>query len=295
MSSLPNNLENIKSKPLHPDIGIEISGIDLTQTISGSVFNIILDNFNQHAVILFRNQPLNDEQQIAFSRLFGDLEPTSIMTAATNQYVYQISNIDVYGKVLKKESPKRALLEVNTDWHIDSSFKSPPALASILSARQIPNFESSDTEFCSLVSAYESLSTEEKQFLSGLICIHDYNYSLDKKNNTGVPQHEKHALKPCEQPLIHKHPVNGKPCLYISNHIKSIKGIPENESRKIIEDLIDKCTQAEHIYKHEWQQDDLICWDNRSVMHRSTGVPKKEVRRAHRTTIQCKTPLINYV
>lgn len=289
---MSNCLEDIKTKKLHPQIGLEISGVELSQEIPDEVFSYILDAFNKYAVVLFRNQPLNDKQQITFSRLFGELEPTSIMKAATNQFIYQISNIDGYGKVLPADSKKRALLEVNTNWHIDSSYKSPPALASILSARQIPIFESSYTEFCALIPAYEDLSDNEKQTLRGLICIHDYNYSLNKKNATGVPQNEKDALQPCEQPLVHKHSDNGETSLYLSSHISSIKGMPVNKGRKIVDDLMKTCINPEHIYRHEWQQDDLIIWDNRCVMHRSTGVPYKEVRRAHRTTIRCKMPLV---
>jgi alpha-ketoglutarate-dependent 2,4-dichlorophenoxyacetate dioxygenase len=289
---MPNCLEDIKTKILHPKIGLEISGIDLTQVIPDEILSHIIDLFNKHAVILFRNQPLTDEQQIEFSRLFGTLEPTSIMKAATNQFIYQISNIDNRGKVLSAGSKKRALLEVNTNWHIDSSYKSPPALASILSAREIPESESSFTEFCSLISAYKNLTKEDKQTLHGLVCIHDYNYSLNKKNDNGVPQHEKEALQPCEQPLVHIHSGNGATSLYLSSHITSIKDLPLDMGRKIVNDLIKTCANSTNIYRHEWQQNDLLIWDNRCVMHRSTGIPYKEVRRAHRTTVCCEKPLV---
>ncbi len=289
---MPNCPENLKTKILHPKIGLEISGINITEVIPDEIRSQIIDLFNKHAVIVFRNQPLTDKQQIEFSRLFGTLEPTSIMKSATNQFIYQISNIDNRGKVLTPDSKKRALLEVNTNWHIDSSYKSPPALASILSARQIPNFESNNTEFCSLISAYESLPEKEKKSLQGIICIHDYNYSLNKKNDTGVPQHEREALMPCEQPLVHLHSGNGLPSLYLSSHITSIKDMPLEMSRKKVNDLINACAIPANVYRHEWQQNDLIIWDNRCVMHRSTGIPYKEVRRAHRTTVRCEEKLV---
>ncbi len=289
---MSNCLENLKTKILHPKIGLEISGINITEVIPDEIRSQIIELFNKHAVIVFRNTPVNDEQQIVFSQIFGTLEPTSIMKTATNQFIYQISNIDNRGKVLAPDSEKRALLEVNTSWHIDSSYKSPPALASILSARQIPNSESNDTEFCSLISAYESLPEHEKKSLQGLICIHDYNYSLKKKNDAGVPQHERKALMPCEQPLVHLHSGNGATSLYLSSHITSIKNMSLERSRKKVNDLIKTCAIPANVYRHEWQQDDLIIWDNRCVMHRSTGVPYKEVRRTHRTTVRCEEKLV---
>ena len=175
---MQNSLENLSEIKLQPQYGLEISGLDLSQPISDEVASYILNKFNQYSVLLFRNQKLDDAQQIAFSRLFGELEQISIMTAATNQYVYRISNIDNREKILAADSNKRKLLNVNTYWHIDSSFKSPPAMASILYGKEIPEDEVTSTAFCSLSHGYDCLSPAQKKRIHNLTCRHDYKHSL---------------------------------------------------------------------------------------------------------------------
>ncbi|MEQ8427896.1 MAG: TauD/TfdA family dioxygenase [Gammaproteobacteria bacterium] len=289
---MKNSLKHITENKLQSQFGLEISGLDLSEPLPQSVFSYIRDKFNQYSVLLFRQQNIDDAQQIAFSRLFGELESTSIMKAATNRFIYQISNIDNRERILSADSGKRKLLEVNTNWHIDSSFKSPPALASILSGRQIPDNEITRTEFCSLASGYDCLTKKQKARIRGLTCIHDYKHSLKSLGKTYIAENEIAGLLPCKQPLVHIHPDKEKPCLYLSNHISSIVGMSDKESKELLEELFSSVLIADNVYDHIWQQDDLLIWDNRCIMHRVNNIPIKEIRRVHRTTVKCPSPLM---
>lgn len=288
---MKNSLKYITETRLQSQFGLEISGLNLSEPLPQNVFSYIRDRFNQYSVLLFRQQNIDDTQQIAFSRLFGELEATSIMKAATNQFIYQISNIDHRGRILSADSSKRKLLEINTYWHIDSSFKSPPALASILSGRQIPDNEITRTEFCSLASGYDCLTKKLKRRIRGLTCTHDYKHSLKSLEEEYIAEKELAGLLPCKQPLVHIHPDKNRPCLYLSNHISSIDGMSDKESKELLEELFSSVLIADNVYDHIWQQDDLLIWDNRCIMHRVNNIPAREVRRAHRTTVKCPSPL----
>jgi alpha-ketoglutarate-dependent 2,4-dichlorophenoxyacetate dioxygenase len=278
-------MNDLKFTKLHQHIGVEVHGVDLRRELSSDVISRILAAFNQYSVMVFRNQKFNDEQQISFSKYFGKLEPTSIYTAATNRFVYQISNIDNRGKVLSLDAKKRNLLKINSRWHTDSSFKAVPALSSILSAREIPVNEKADTEFASMRVGYKRLSPAKRETLRGLMAVHDYNYSMSIVGDCGLPQEELNKLPPVRHPILRTHPGSGEPNLYLSGHIESIDGMPKEEGRRLVEELIEWCTQPEYIYSHKWQQDDVVIWDNRCVLHRVQIIPEREVRRVHRTTI----------
>jgi alpha-ketoglutarate-dependent 2,4-dichlorophenoxyacetate dioxygenase len=282
MANTPNKLTIEK---VHPHIGAEVGGVDLTRPLGAAVFERIRDAFNEHSVLVFRDQRINDEQQVAFSRRFRELEKTSFAGLSRNPYVYQISNIDGRGRILARDAKKRTVLQVNARWHTDSSFKPNPAMASILSGREIPRNERADTEFASMRVGYETLPLERRDALRGLIAVHHYAYSLSLLGDGGVPQEELDSLPPAEHPVLRVHPGTGKPSLFVSGHIESIVGMPVDDGRRLAEELVERCTRPEFVYSHEWRRDDLVMWDNRCALHRATVIPEREIRRAHRTTI----------
>lgn len=282
MTNRPNT---IAIKKLHPAIGAEISGVDLRHPITTSVFEQIRAAFNDHSVLVFRNQPIDDQQQVAFSERFNPLEKISFAIGATNPYVYHISNIDNRGKLLSLDAKKRVFLKVNERWHTDSSFKPNPAMASVLSGREIPQTERADTEFASMRIGFETLSPARRDQLRGLVGIHHYAYSLAKLGDGNVPQAELDALPPCAHPIVRVHPETHAPSLFVSGHIESIEGMSNELGRALAEELVEWCTRKEFVYSHEWAQDDVVMWDNRCALHRAAVVPEREIRRAHRTTI----------
>lgn len=277
--------------PVHPHIGAEIGGVDLSQPLPGEVFRQILAAFNEHSVLVFRDQQITDEQQVEFSRRFGPLEKNSFALATQNDYIYHISNIDDRGRLLTPDAKKRVFLKVNSRWHTDSSFKPVPAMASILSGREIPQKERADTEFASMRVGYETLDSTRREALKGLIGVHHYGYSLRVTGEADLPPEELDALPPVRQPLLRIHPGTGKPSLFVSGHIESIDGIPEADGRRLAEELVAWCTRPEYVYAHAWRTGDVVMWDNRCALHRAAAIPLYEIRRAHRTTIAGEGPV----
>ncbi len=282
MTNSPNTLTIEK---LHPHIGAQIGGVDLTQTLSNAVFTAIRDAFNQYSVLVFRDQEIDDEQQVRFSRRFNALEKISFSIAAQNPYVYHLSNVDERGRILPLDAKKRVFLQVNSRWHTDSSFKPIPAMASILSGREIPATERADTDFASMRVGYATLPQDRRDALRGLVAVHHYGYSLGLLGDGDVPQAELDSLPPSQHPILRVHPETSEVSLFVSGHIESIIGMSIQEGRKLAEDLVEWCTRPEFVYSHEWQQHDLVMWDNRCALHRATVVPEREIRRAHRTTV----------
>ncbi|MDA0820984.1 MAG: TauD/TfdA family dioxygenase [Proteobacteria bacterium] len=288
MTNSPNAITVHK---LHPRLGAEIRGVDLAQSLSAEVFELIVRAFNEYSVLLFRNQAINDDQQVAFSQRFHELEKISFSLAAKNPYVYELSNIDEHGQILKSDAKKRTFLNVNARWHTDSSFKPIPAMASILSGREIPIHERADTDFASMRVGYDEIAVERRAALRGLMAVHHYAYSLQLTGDGNVPQAELDALPPSTHPILRIHPGSGQPSLFVSGHIESINGMPVEAGRHLAEELIRWCTRPEFVYSHEWITNDLVMWDNRCTLHRATVVPEREIRRAHRTTVMGEGPV----
>jgi len=166
----------INVKPRHPFIGAEITGIDLRQPVASNAFAEIEAAFNQHAVLVFPGQPLTDEQQIAFSRLFGPLETSpeyagSKKSRLPHREIADISNLDPEGRVMLAEDKRLLFNRGNQLWHTDSSFKYVPARASLLSAREIPP-SGGETEFADMRAAYDALPEDKKRRLDGLVVEH---------------------------------------------------------------------------------------------------------------------------
>lgn len=277
-------------RKVHAHIGAEILGLDVREPMDEAGFRAVRDAFNELSVLVFRDQSISDDQQVTFSRLFGELEKTSFAIAAPNPHVYSLSNVDEQGNVLEAGAKKRTFLDINARWHTDSSFREIPAMASILSAREVPR-EGGDTCFASMRVGYALLSEERKRSLEGLVGVHHYAYSLGLFGDGGVSQKEKDALPPAAHPLVRTHEPSGEKSLYVSGHIERIVGMPVEDGRRLAEDLIDWCTRAEYVYRHRWRPGDLLMWDNRCVLHRVTAIPENERRVMHRTTIAGDGPV----
>lgn len=288
---MSNSPENFAVEAVHPYIGAEILGVDLTKPIDDALCALIRDAFNQYSVLVFRDQDIDDDQQVAFSSRFGELEKNSFTLASHNRYVYHLSNIDERGEVLAADASKRTFLKVNSRWHTDSSFKPIPAMASILSGREIPQNERADTEFASMRVGYATLPAARRDELYGLIGVHHYGYSLGLFDDGAIQETQVDALPPVRQPLVRVHPGSGEPSLFVSGHIESIEDMPRLAGRKLAEELVAWCTRPGYVYAHEWRTNDLVMWDNRCALHRASVIPAREIRRAHRTTVAGEGPI----
>ena len=278
-------------RPMHPHIGAEIIGLDLNGAITEDAVAAVRAAFDQHSVLIFRDQDIDDDVQVAFSRRIGELERTSFTVGADNPFVYKLSNVDGQGKVLKVFADKRNFLAVTKRWHTDSSYRPIPAMASILSAREIPRYESADTEFASMRVGYAPLPAARRRQIEGLVAVHDFGYSDRMFGSTGVTQAEYDALPPVKHPMLRIHPGTGEPSLYVSGHIERIVGLPVEQGRALAEELVGWCTRPEYVFRHEWRRHDLVMWDNRCALHRATRIPETEPRLMHRTTVAGSGPV----
>ena len=282
----------IEVKRLHDHFAAEVTGLDLTRPIDDEAFAEVEATFREHSVLIFPNQPLNDDQQIAFSERFGPLEVTKVGTAGAGSKLIILSNIGPDGEVVALGD--RALLnnKANQHWHADSSFKVNPAHASLLSGRVIPA-EGGNTEYISMRAVYAELSDEMKQKIEGLVVIHDFAYGRAKIAPHLVTDEERKAVPPVRQAMVLDHGAHGK-SLYLGAHAASVEGLSEREGRALIDELMAFASLEKFIYSHKWRQDDVILWDNRAVVHRATPFPNQEQRRrVVRTTIAGKGPTLN--
>jgi alpha-ketoglutarate-dependent 2,4-dichlorophenoxyacetate dioxygenase len=278
----------IEARPVHPCLGAEISGVDLGRPVSAEDFAALEAALNRYAVLIFHDQPLSDEQQIAFSRHFGPLELVPIYAGyklRIRPEFADISNLDADGELLAADSDRRMFNLGNQLWHTDSSFKYVPARCSLLSAREIPP-KGGDTEFADLRAAYEALSEDMKRRLEGLVAEHSIFHSRAKTGFVNFTEEIRNTMPPVPQLVVRRHPGSGRKTLYLASHASHITGWPIEEGQRLIEELIEFATRPRFVYCHRWRVGDLVIWDDRCTMHRGRPYDDARHRRVlHRTTV----------
>ena len=267
----------------------EVSGIDLTHRLSDAEVAFIHDGMNQYGVLVFRDQKLDDESQLAFSRQLGPLEQATgdIMPPEERRMsmdLNDISNLDRNGNVLARDDRRRLFSLGNQLWHSDSSFKQVPALYSLLSARTIPA-TGGNTEFADMRAAYDALGDAEKCEVHDLVCLHSQIYSRGMLGFEDFTEAEREKWAPVRQRLVRRHPGSGRLSLYLASHAGGIEGWPVPEARAFLRDLTEHATQRQFVYAHVWQPWDLVIWDNRVTMHRARRYDPMQVRDMRRTTL----------
>ena len=272
-----------------PFFGGEASGIDITKPLTPEQAAAIEKGMDEFGVLVFHDQKLTDETQMAFSRNFGELElATNGLQDAKNQrlgaHINDISNLDANSAVLGRDDRRRLFSLGTRLWHSDSSFKVVPAKYSLLSARIIPS-KGGNTEFADMRAAYDSLDDETKAECEGLVCEHSQLFSRAQIGFGDFTEEERRKFAPVQQRLIRRHPSTGWKSLYLASHAGTIVGWPMPEARAFLRDLIEHATQRKFVYAHEWKQFDLVMWDNQATMHRGRKFDAREVRDMHRTTV----------
>lgn len=274
------------------DFAGEVTGIDLRQSVSDADFETIWDAFHHYAVLVLRDQNINDEQQVAFSGRFGALE-TSLgfdqYGGVTLPQISRISNVGDDDKIRPHDHEKSRYHRGNSLWHTDSSFKPVPANASHLSGREVPPI-GGETEFADARAAYDawpgSVTGITKADLEGLICQHWIVFSRTLIVGDIFREEDKKRLEPVHQAMIRTHPETDRKVFYLGSHCHFIEGWDFPKSRALINELTSWITRPEFVYAHAWCPKDLVMWDNRSVLHRGNPWPDEEYRRVmHRTTV----------
>ena len=267
----------------------EVSGIDLTRRLSDAEVAAIHAGMDEFGVLVFHDQNLTDEQQLAFSRQLGPLETATGDIAAPEDRrlsmdVNDISNLDKHGKVVARDDRRRLFSLGNQLWHSDSSFKAVPAKYSLLSARTIPA-EGGNTEFADMRAAYDALDAATKREVHDLVCLHSQIFSRGVLGFDEFTEAERVKWAPVRQRLVRRHPTTGRLSLYLASHAGEIEGWPVPEARAFLRDLTEHATQRQFVYAHVWRLHDLVMWDNRVTMHRARRFDGRQVRDMRRTTL----------
>src|SRR5277367_2050607 len=276
----------ITIEKLHPLFCAEIGGVDTGAPIDDAIFGEIRAALDEYSVLVFHDQSLDDERQIAFSRRFGPLETSGKANPATGTPFARQSNLDIAtGKVIPAEDRRMIYQKGNYLWHTDSSFKAPPSLCSLLSARVVPPV-GGNTEFATMTGAYDALPDEMKQKLEGLIAEHSLVYSRETVSTESLTQEMKTELPGAWQTMVRENPVNHRKAIYAGAHASHVIGWPREEGRAFIARLNELATQPQFVYSHAWRAGDLVIWDNRSVLHRATAYDARAHKRLmQRTTV----------
>jgi alpha-ketoglutarate-dependent 2,4-dichlorophenoxyacetate dioxygenase len=208
--------------PLHPTLGAEVRGVDLTRPVMPEVFAEIDAAFNRYGILVFPEQPVTDEQQLSFSRLFGPLEVNPNYAGAKMRLrpdVADISNLDAEGRVLARDDRRNLFNIGNQLWHTDSSFKRIPAKCSLLSARELPSsgpMGGGETEFADLRAAWDALFDARKRKLQGLVVEHSIFRSRSQIGFANFNDEIFKELPPVPQALVRHHPASGRSSLYLA-------------------------------------------------------------------------------
>ena len=288
---MPDVASSLTVKPLHPLFVAEIGGVDLTLSVPREDLQTIWEAFNEHQILVFRDQRLDDESQMRFSRCFGTLERMEAHPANNFNpgHISVMTNLDADGSLLPLTHPIMVHRERNEAWHSDSSFKPIGALCSMLHARIVPP-AGGNTEFASARAAYASLPQQRKDDLDGLEAVHRVT-APDEPHDTKAYLDEAKKRLTVVHPLVRANPVNGRRNLYVGAHAQEIVGMPPGAGRVLLEELTAFCTQPQFVYSHAWQVHDLVVWDNRCTLHRATSFEKtRHKRKLHRTTVAGTMP-----
>ena len=277
-------------RQIHPVFAGEVSGVDLRQPLTKAEAAAIEAGMDRYAVLVFRDQDITDDQQMAFSQNFGRLENakggniTKDNELRLKQGMIDVSNLDKDGKPLQRDDRRRMFNLGNRLWHSDSSFRAIPAKYSILSGRTVAS-EGGNTEFADMRAAYDTLDDKTRAQIEDLVCEHSLIYSRGSMGFTELTPEERAMMKPVRQRLVRTHPVTGRKSLYLSSHAGTIIGWQVPEARDFLRDLNEHATQRELVYIHRWRQYDLVMWDNRQTMHRVRRFDESKPRDMRRTTV----------
>lgn len=275
--------------PLHPLFAGEGRGVDLTRVPDAETVRAIERAMDRYGVLVFRGQPLDQDQQIAFARAFGTLDiglRRAIQQPHRLKYdeLIDISNVGADGSIADRAGRKVASMVANQLWHSDSSFQSPAAKYSMLSAVTLPSW-GGETEYADLRAAYDALPETPKAELDGLVAEHYALHSRMMLGCTDWSEEEKNVLPAVRWPIVRTHPGSGRKLLFIGVHARAIIGWTLPEGRLMLSDLLEHATQRQFVYRHQWRVGDLVIWDNRCTIHRGRRYDLSERRELRRTTV----------
>jgi taurine dioxygenase len=280
---------NLEVIPTGAVLAAEIRGLDLSERMDDSTFAVIEGAYNEHGVIFFRNQRITPEQQVAFTRRFGDIEFNIFgerWSVPGCPEIVVVSNITDDGKPI-------GIRRAGENWHSDMCYTARPPRGTMLYARETPQLYGlalGDTEFASAAAAWDALPSTLQQFLDGRRAVFDFR---GRKRALTPTEVEIARNPPVLHPIVRTHPRTGRKCLYVMrDDCTGIEGLDAIEAEALICALADHIVKPAFVYRHQWQVGDLLLWDNCTVQHRAIqdyDLPRR--RLMHRTTMGGAVPV----
>lgn len=285
----------ISTKPLtDSDFVVEVAGVDLSEPQDAETIAALRTALAEHSILVFRRQSMTSEQQIAFTRNFGEPEIHLVRQYLMPEHpeIIVLSNVGAGG--VKPTANGGAY------WHSDISYRAKPPLGSLLYGIEVPP-EGGNTLFADMYSAYDTLSDELKRKVEGRNAVHSYlerfnamrniDTSHKGKDKFELDDKQQESFPPVLHPIVRTHPESGRKALYVNDGFTiGIDGMDDDEGKALLRDLNIHATRERLVYSHAWQPGDVVFWDNRSTMHCATSYDPVHTRTMHRTTIQGDTP-----
>ena len=275
-------------KPVTADFAAEAGGVDLRQPLAAADMAAIDAAMDHYAVLFFRDQPMDQAQQIACARQFGPLDAgLRKATGAPTRFEYDelidISNLALDGSIADAGNAKLVGTLANQLWHTDSSFQPLPVKYSMLSAVVIPD-QGGATEWADMRAAYDALPDDLRQLAEGRTAHHSTFHSRIMLGDDKYTPEQLSRFPPAEWPLVRVHPGSQRKLLFLGVHCDRVSDMTVPEGRLLVADLIEHATQRQFVYQHQWRVGDYVMWDNRSTMHRGRRYDLTARRDLRRTT-----------
>jgi alpha-ketoglutarate-dependent taurine dioxygenase len=282
--------------PRHPALGAEIRGIDMRRPMDPETFKAVHDAWMKHLVVVFPDQPVTDQEHVAFTRHFGEPEifhQTSLHLRSDRvREIFLVSNVDENDRLMTPAEPSQKQLSSSRQWHTDSSYRTTPSVGSLLHGIEISR-TGGITQFINMYLVYDELPESLRREVEGRKARHDFGMLHKLVGNPPPTKEEAAAMPPAWHPMVRRHPVTGRKSLYISSiYNDAIEGMEEGAARRLIEELSEFAAQPKYMYRHEWEPHDVLMWDNRCTVHAVTPHDPKERRVMHRTTIVGSEPVM---
>lgn len=260
---------SLEVRRLGPSLGAEIRGVDLTQPLDDVAVEEIARAFEQHGVLVFRDQPIDDRAHAEFAGRFGPLGNFRHLADPEGNVreIFRLANTDAAGNLLHADDAHLRLLELNGLWHSDSSYREVPTRGSVLRAIEVPE-SGGDTVFADMVAAFAGLPAATRKRIEGLHARHSFEFLVTSRGLPALGGAELARLPPVQHPLVREH-ANGRCSLFLSPpYMETIVGWDAAASRELVAELTEWATQDRYTYRHHWRPDDLVMWENGWTMHR---------------------------
>ena len=267
----------MQTTALHDDFGVEVHGVDLLKVTEEVFYPEIRALFEQHSLLLFRGQIIDEDRHRSLAELFGPLEDLTGKKPGAVTPRPMVSNMTEDGQLAGGHDFHLLNLQSNFIWHTDSTFLPTPAISNILTAYQVPS-SGGNTEFVSTRAGWQRMPEVLKERARNRVFVHRYAHSRKQVDETLGEQTMFTKWPDTPWRSVWRNPANGTEALFIAAHACGVQGMPEHEGKQLLNDLTAAVTGPEAIYSHRWQVGDVLIWDQRATMHRGTPWPYDEAR-----------------